>query len=182
MIALGAGDFSAAQTAAAGNLDALGTQTGSLLHSLLHSPAEGDTLLQLLSDVFSDQLCVQVRRPNLNDVQVHALAQTSFHVLAQILDLGTGLADDHAGTGAVNVDLHLAVGALDLDLCHAGCVQLVLQIFTDVVIFNDQVADLVLAGVPVGIPVLDYANTQSMGINFLSHSYLLIKPSRSHRW
>ena len=47
---------------------------------------------------------------------------------------------------------------------------------------DNQVADLVLAGIPTGIPVLDYANTQSMGINFLTHSYLLIKPSRSHRW
>ena len=182
MVGLGPGDLGAAQTAAAGDLDALGTQTGGLLHGLLHGAAEGDTLLQLLCNVLGHQLSVQVRRANLNDVQVDALAQLLLYILAQILDFGTSLTDDHAGTGAVNVDLHLAVGALDLDLCHAGCVQLVLQIFTDVVIFNDQVADLVLAGVPVGIPVLDNANPQSMGINFLSHSYLLIKPSRSHRW
>ena len=61
-------------------------------------------------------------------------------------------------------------------------IKFLLQKLSDVVIFNDQIADLVLAGVPAGIPVLDNANTQTMGINFLSHSYLLIKPSRSHRW
>ena len=125
---------------------------------------------------------VEVRSPDLNDVQVHALAQASLYVLAQSLDLGTGLADDDAGTGAVDVDLDLAVGTLDLDLSYASGVQLVLQILTDVVILDDQVAHLVLTGIPAGVPILDYTNTQSMGINFLSHSYLLIKPSRSHRW
>ena len=30
--------------------------------------------------------------------------------------------------------------------------------------------------------MLDNAHPQTMGINFLTHSYLLIKPSRSHRW
>ena len=182
MVALGAGDLSAAQTAAAGDLDALGTQTGGLLHGLLHGAAEGDTLLQLLGDVLGHQLSVQVGGANLNDVQVHALAELGFHFLAQVLDFGASLTDDDTGAGAPQVDLDLAVGTLDLDLSHAGGVQLVLQILTDVVIFDDQVTDLVLAGVPAGIPVLDYANPQSMGINFLSHSYLLIKPSRSHRW
>src|SRR5699024_10190407 len=75
VVALGAGDFGAAQTAGAGNLDALGTQAGGLLHGLLHGPAKGDPLLQLLSNVLSHQLSVQVGAANLHDVQVHALAQ-----------------------------------------------------------------------------------------------------------
>ena len=182
VIAFAAGDFSTAQTAAAGALDALSTQTGGGLHGLLHSAAEGDALFQLLSDVLSNQLCVQVRAADLNDVQIHGLAQTSFHVLAQIFDLSASLTDDNTGAGAVDVDLDLAIGTLDLDLSNTSCVQLVLQILTDVVIFDDQVTDLVLAGVPAGIPILDNAYPQSMGINFLSQSYLLIKPSRSHQW
>ena len=48
--------------------------------------------------------------------------------------------------------------------------------------FSVQVAHLIGTGIPARVPVLDHANAQSMGINFLSHSYLLLKPSRSHQW
>ena len=79
-------------------------------------------------------------------------------------------------------DLHLAVGALDFNLCDAGGIELVLQILTDVVVLDDQIADLILTGIPTRVPIFNYADAQSMGINFLSHSNLLLKPSRSHRW
>ena len=97
VIGFAPGDFCAAQTAAAGDLDALGAQTGGLLHGLLHGPAEGNPLLQLLGNVLGHQLCVQIGAANLHDVQVHALAQAGFHILAQVLNLRAGLANDHAG-------------------------------------------------------------------------------------
>ena len=81
----------------------------------------------------------------------------------------------------MQVDLNAGIAALDLDLRNAGGIESLLEILTDVVVLNDQVADLVVTGIPTRVPVLDHANAQSVGINFLSHSNLL-KPSRSHRW
>ena len=82
----------------------------------------------------------------------------------------------------MNVDLDIGVVTLDLDLGNTRRIQLILQVLTNVIILNQQVANLFRAGIPAGVPILDYANAQSMGIHFLSHSYLLLKPSRSHRW
>ena len=93
MIAFGTSDFSAAQTAAASALDTLSTQTGSSLHGLLHCTAVGDTLLQLCSDVLSNQLSVQVGAADLNDVQSDGLAQLGFDLLTQLFDLLAALAD-----------------------------------------------------------------------------------------
>ena len=182
MIGFASGDLGAAQTAAAGALDALGAQTGRALDGLLHCAAEGDTLLELLRDVLSDELSVQIRGADLNDVQSDGLAKLGFDLLAQGLDLRAALADDDAGTGAVNADLDLCVVAFNFDLGDACGIEGGLQILTDVVVLDDQIADLILTGIPTRVPIFNYADAQSMGINFLSHSNLLLKPSRSHRW
>ena len=181
MIGLAAGDFRAAQTAAAGALDALRAQTGRSLHRLLHGATEGNSLFELRSDVLSDELCVEVGAANLDDVQSDALAELLLQLQTELFNLLTALADDDAGTGAVQIDLNAGIAALDLDLGDACGIKSLLEILTDVIVLNDQVADLVVAGIPAGIPVLDYADAQTMRINFLSHSNLLM-PSRSHRW
>ena len=49
-IPFGPGNFSAAQTTAAGDLDAFGTQTQGRLHGTLHCTAKRDTALKLVSD------------------------------------------------------------------------------------------------------------------------------------
>ena len=36
-------------------------------------------------------------------------------------------------------------------------------------ILDDQIADLLITGIPTGIPVFDDAHAQTVGINFLSH-------------
>ena len=82
----------------------------------------------------------------------------------------------------MNVDFDLRVVPLHLDLGDASGVELVLQVLADVIVLHNQVAHLIGTGIPARVPVLDHANAQSMGINFLSHSYLLLKPSRSHQW
>ena len=89
--------------------------------------------------------------------------------LTQALDLCAALADDNTGTGAVQIDGNDVVAALDLDLGNAGTVQSFLEILADLLILDDQVADLLFTGIPTGIPVFDDADPQAMGINFLSH-------------
>ena len=78
-------------------------------------------------------------------------------------------ADDHAGAGAMNEQRHNIVAALDFDLGHACTVQALLDELADLVIFNDQVADLLVSGIPAGVPVFDDADAHAVGINFLSH-------------
>ena len=182
MIGFASGDLGAAQTAAAGALDALRAQTGRALDGLLHGTAEGDTLFELRGDVLRDELCVEVRGTDFDDVQSDGLAKLGFDLLAEHFDLRAALADDDAGAGAVDADLDLGVVALNFDLGNTGRIEGGLQILTDVVVLDDQIADLILTGIPTRVPIFNYADAQSMGINFLSHSNLLLKPSRSHRW
>ena len=181
MIGFASGDLSAAQTAAAGALDALCAESGRSLDGLLHRAAEGDTLLQLCGDVLRDELRVQVGAADFNDVEGDSLAELGFDLLAQGLDLRAALADDDTGTGAVDVDLDLRIVSFDFDLGDAGGIEGALEVLTDVVILDNQITDFVFAGIPTRVPVFNYANAQSMGINFLSHSNLLLTPSRSHQ-
>ena len=179
---LGAGDLTAAQTAAAVALDALGAGAHSAAHGVLHGAAVGDTLLQLGGDVLSHQLCIHIGVANLDDVQLHGLTDQLLHVLAVLLDLLAALADDHAGACHVQVDGDDLVAALDLDLGDTGGKQQLLQVYADLVVLDQQVADLLIAGIPAGIPVFDDAHAHAMGINFLTHltvpPFLSLSPRR----
>src|SRR5699024_2606950 len=155
--------------AAAGALDALGAGAHGAAHGVLHGPAVADALLQLLGDVLRHQLGVHVGVADLDDVQLDGLADHLLHVLAVLLDELAALADDHAGTGAVEVDGHAAVAPLALDLGHLGVVEGLLQVVADLLVLNKEIAHLLIAGIPTGIPVLDDAHAHAVGIYFLSH-------------
>ena len=105
-----------------------------------------------------------------HDAEGHGLAQHLLHGEAELLDLRAALADDHAGPGAVDIDADLCAVPLDLDGGDAGAVKVLLQILPDLVVLDDQVADFLVPRIPAGIPVLDDAYAQTMGINFLSHT------------
>ena len=181
---LNTGDLAAAQTAGAAALDALGTGAHSAGHGVLHGAAVRNTLLQLLSDVLSHQLSVHLGVADFHDVQLDLLADHLLHSQTILLDLLTALADDNTGTGAVQVDGNGVIAALDLNLGNAGTVQGLLEILADLLILDDQVADLLFTGIPTGIPVFDDADPQAMGINFLSHklSPPFLMPFPSRRW
>ncbi len=55
-IPFGARDLGAAETAGAGDADALGAETQSRLNGALHGAAEGDTALELVGDALGDEL------------------------------------------------------------------------------------------------------------------------------
>ena len=169
MVVLGAGDLTTTQTAGAVALDALGAGTHGAAHGVLHSAAVGNTLLQLGSDVLSHKLRVHIGIADLNDVQLHGLADELLNALAILLDLGAALADDHTGTGNMHINGDDLAAALDLDLGDTGSKQELLQVLTDLVILYQKVAHLLIAGIPTGIPVFDDAHAEAVGINFLSH-------------
>ena len=53
----------------------------------------------------------------------------------------------------MNVDLDIGVVTLDLDLGNTRRIQLILQVLTNVIILNQQVANLFRAGIPAGVPI-----------------------------
>ena len=134
--------FASAKTAAALDLDAAGAHSHGAAHGVLHRTAEADALLKLLRDVLGNQLSVRVGRTDLDDGESHRLADELFHFLAQTLDLLAALADHDAGSGAVNVNTNLGGIALDLNGGDTGGIEGLLEILADLVVFNDQIADL----------------------------------------
>ena len=174
MVALGAGDLGAAQTAGAHDLDAAGAHSHGAAHGVFHRAAEADALLELRGDVLGDELCVRIRRADLNDGEGDRLADHLLNVQADALDLRAALADDNARTRAVDIDADLRAVALDLDVRDACRIQSLLQVLTDLVVLNDQVTDLLVTGIPAGIPIFDDADTQAVRINFLSHIFCLL--------
>ena len=167
---LGPGDFRAAKTSADAGLDALGAQAHGAADALLHGAAEGDTLLQLLRDVLCHQLSGQIRLPDFHNVDVDGLADHGLNLLTELVDLGAALADDLAGLRAVDVDSHLQRVALDLNAGNSSGFQFLFDKVTNFVIFNKDVAESFFICKPAGIPILNDAHTEPVGINFLAHS------------
>ena len=173
MIAFGAGDVGAAQTAGHGGLDSLGAGLHGATDGLLHGAAEGDALLELLSDVLGDELRVGVGVLDLDDVQADRLAEEGFDFLLQSLDARAALADDDARLGGVDGHGDLGGGALDVDVGNARALQLGLQHLAKIVVLNEVVGEILFPGVPLGAPIEDDTNARAMGINFLTHSLIL---------
>ena len=183
MIALGTSDISAAQTAGAHCLDALcgngRTIAGAhgIAHALLHGTAEGHTVLQLTSDVLSNQLSVGSSALDLDDIDDNGLAILLGQLVLQCNALFAALADDHARLSAVDIDGHTRSGsgrihsALDLDLGDASVLQLSLQLSADLVILDEVIAEILLGGKPAAVPVFNNADTNAVRIYFLAHCF-----------
>ncbi len=125
--------------------------------------------------MFSATSCALVSgRANLNDGESDGLADQLLDGETDALDLCAALADDDTRTRAVDIDADLGAVALDLDGRHACGVEGLLQVLADLVVLDDKIADLVVSGVPAGIPILDDADTHAVRINFLSHIVCLL--------
>ena len=168
-IPFGAGDFSATQTAGTGDLDALGTQTQRRLHGALHGAAERDAALQLIAHTGGHQLGVDFRLADFNDVQAHVAAGHLGDLLAQLLDVRTLLADDHAG--ARSKDGHAAqLGrTLDHHLGDGGLAMMLDDELADAQIFQQQVAILVALGEPAAVPGAVDLQAQTDGGRLVTH-------------
>src|SRR6266540_1159020 len=104
----------AAEPARAGHADALRAELERRLDGLLHRAAEGDAALELGRDVLGDELRVDLRLPDLDDVQVDLVRREGLEVLLDRLDPGAALADHDARARGVDVDLDLVRRPLDL--------------------------------------------------------------------
>ena len=70
----------------------------------------------------------------------------------------------------MDADLYLLAVSLDFDLGDTEVVELLFERLTQLVVLGESSAEILLACVPTGIPIFDYAHTQSVRINFLTHN------------
>src|SRR5581483_2902783 len=171
-IPLHARDFGAAETAGAVDADALGAEPHCRLNGALHGAAEGDAALELLRDRFGDQLRVELRLADFQDVDDHVAVRHLSDDLTQLLDVGALLADHHARPRRIDRHAALLVRALDHDLRHRCLLELLHQLFADLDVLVQQRAVLGLAGVPPRIPGAVDADAQPDRIDLLTHRTL----------
>ena len=135
----------------------------------LHRAAEAYALLQLLGDVLGNELSVSVRVADLHDVYVYGLADQGGYICLDGVHAYAAFADKHAGAGSVNAYSDLVCRALDVDFGNASGIMDLLEVVPDLLILDEVIGEILLGRIPAGIPVLDYANAETVRINFLSH-------------
>src|SRR6202048_2011329 len=166
-------DFGAAETARAVDTNAFGTEAHRRLHRALHGAAERDAALQLLGDRFGDQGRVELRLADFDDVDDHVGGGDVGNLLAKLVDIGALLADHDAGARGMDRHAALLVRTLDHDPGDRRLLQFLVQDLADFDILVQQLAVLVLAGEPTGIPRPVDAETKSDWIDLLTHRSLL---------
>src|SRR6516164_2883485 len=169
-IPLHARDLRAAEPARAIDADTAGAESHRRLHGALHGAAEGHAALELLRDRFGDELGIELRLADLDDVD---------H------DVGALLADDDARTRGLNSNAALLVRPLDHDFRYRRLLEILHQLLADLHVLVQQLAVLVLAGVPARIPGAVDAEPQADWIDLLTHWFPLTKPRprpRARRW
>src|SRR5262245_3315935 len=168
-IPLHARDLGAAETPGAVDADAAGAEPHRRLHGALHGAAEGDAALELLGDRFRHQLGVELGLPDLDDVDDDVGIGERRHFLAQLLDVGPLLADDHAWPRRMDRDAALLVRPLDHDLGHRRLFEVLHELLADLHVLVQELAVLVLAGVPARVPGAVDAEPQADRIDLLTH-------------
>src|SRR5262249_14341476 len=168
-VPLHAGDLSAAETAGAVDATAPGAEPHRRLHGALHGAAECDAALELLSDRLGDQLRVELRLADLDDVDHHVGVGERRDLLAQLLDVGALLADHHARPRRLDRHPALLVRTLDHDTRHRRLLELLVQLLADLGVLVEELAVLVLAGVPARVPGAVDPEAQADRIDLLTH-------------
>src|SRR5262249_61863164 len=139
------------------------------LQRTLHCAATGQPPLQLLCNRFGDQLSIELRLANLDDVDDDVRLRKLGDFLAQLLGVRPLLADDDARARRLNGDTALLVRPLDHDLRYRGLLEVLHQLLADLHILMQQLAVLVLARVPARIPGPVDAEPQAEWIDLLTH-------------
>jgi len=178
VVGLDPGDFGAAQAAGATNLDALGALVHRGLYRLLHGAAEGDAAFELEGDILGHQLRVDVRLLDLLDVHIDLLAGHLAEFFLELVDFRALAADDHSGTSGVDRHAAATRGPFNVDLRHGRTLQLALEMAANLFIFDQQVGEVLFAGIPARGPVLVDGDAEADRIRFLTHRLT----RRKERW
>ena len=129
VIMLGTGNFGAADTAGAANLDPARAEAHGSANGKLHRSAERNSSFELAGNVFGNKLGVEVGRFDFGNVDGNGLAEHLFDFSAELFDFSAAAADDDTGFGAVDGHFHFRDGSFDFNLRNAGSVKFLFQIF-----------------------------------------------------
>src|SRR5439155_4072775 len=168
-VGLRAAHLRAAEAAAAGDLDPLGARADRGGERTLHRAPERDAVHELLGDRLRDELRVELRPLDLVDVDVHVLLRDRVQLLTERVDLDARLADHDAGARRVDVDVDPLLVLADQDVGQAGVRELLVDVLPDLDVLDQVLGELLLARVPVRLPVVDDADAHPAGMNFLTH-------------
>src|SRR3954454_11612725 len=146
--------------------------TGRSRARALHGAAERDAVRQLLRDRLRDELRVELGALDLVDVDVDVLLGQRVQLFAQRVDLDARLADHDARASGVDVDSDPLLVLADQDVGQPRVRELLVDVLADLDVLEDVPGDLLLAGVPVRLPVVDDADAQATRMDLLTHLLL----------
>src|SRR4029079_13371365 len=175
-VPLHACNFGATQAARAVDADAFGAEAHGGLNGALHGTAERNATLELLRNRFGDELRIELRLADFDDVDHDIAVGELCDHLAQLLDIGAFLADHHARTRRVDSDPALLVRALNHDVRYRRLLELLHQLLADLDVFVQKRPVLSLAREPPRIPGAVDTDAQPDRIDFLTHRLLLRLP------
>src|SRR5579884_371982 len=167
-VPLGARDFVAVQAPANAHLDSLATEAQRGIYGLAHGATKAHALFKLQRDRFGYQLRIKFRLVHFLDVDVHLARRALLQLLLQLVDFRTLTPDDDAGTRRADDDAQLVAGTLHFDGADARRLQLVLQFFLQLDVFEQQLV-LVTLDKPTRLPRLGVAEPESVWMDLLSH-------------
>ena len=87
----------------------------------------------------------------------------------RVFNLYAAATDNHTGLCTVDENSYSVAVTFDLYLRNACALEFFLQIFSDFVIGYESIAKLFIVCEPSRVPILNYAHTKTVGINFLTH-------------
>src|SRR5258705_7729745 len=168
-VPFGARGLGAAETDGAGDPDAFGAEAQRRLHRALHRAAEGDAALELVGDALGDELRVDFRLADFDDVEAHFARGHLLQLALQFLDVRALLADDHAGAPGIDADPTNLRWTLDHHLRNRRLRQLFDDVAADLEIFEQQPAVVMPFGEPTAVPRAVDLQAQPDRRGFLTH-------------
>ena len=161
-----------AETAGALDPDSPGAELHGRRDGLLHRPAERDAALELQRHVLGHELRVQLGLPDLLDVDEDLLVVRKLRELgAQRLHFGAAFADHDSRSRRVDVHDDLVPAPVDDDLGDSRVEQLLLDEVPDLDVLVELLPIPALRE-PVGLPPVEGAEPESVGMYLLSHERL----------
>ena len=169
-VALCTGDISTTEASTTTDADAFGTEFHGGLEGALHGAAEGNPALKLDCDLLGNELSIEFRLANFENVEFYlGFLADLLDLIGHDLDLLALASDDETGAGRVEGNADTVPSTLNNDAGEAGVDELVLEICADGKILVELVGIVFAAGIPFGTPVFVDGEAEGDRIYFLAH-------------